>query len=826
MKIRFCLTIIFTGLFLSAFAQENNMREIYSIAEENYGIGRIEQAKELLVDNINSFPENLKEGAYKLLSLCHLALDEPESAEKYTSLLLNISPYYSPSPQDPQRFIDLVNNIKLGRGATITTASSQAETLSEVPVPITLITEEMIHNSGARNLQEVLAAYVPGLHIVDCNDDINIAMRGIYSNGQEKILIMLNGHRLNSYCTNIASPDFSISLEKLKQIEVLRGPASSLYGGVALTGVVNLITKRGIDLDGVEIKAGIGNHDQLKADILFGKKYFDLDLIVWGSIYKNNGEEKDTPKDQTFYKKPNINKVTVGKIGNKPSYDFGVQLKWKNLQFLYDTHFSQVAAPYTISTFGAPYDRSSYRTFNGISPSFSTNSHHADLSYQHQWNKLTLKGNVTYDNSNLTHYQVLSDLAMPELYNIMSLPESYKDIFNKGGIARYINGQEQTYGAQIKGDYNYIEENGHNGYLTFGLEYSHFQLEDVRYQTVYDFTSASPESPVLQELGKGHEDNYNGFIQLKHKWNSFVFNAGLRYDHKRRYDDSRVNELSPRIAFIYIKPKWNVKLSYSRSFVDAPYLYRKTNNFLTEFNKDSNYKNKRELYPESAKSFQATFSGTEWFKGFNFEVNAFYNNADNLIITHTIDYVNEGKNKTMGIELMANYKRPKFTADLTFTWLKTFETTIYSTNIDSNNNTPALMSHIVLSWNPIKPLKLNSHIILEGKQTSYNSDFVKMLRLSKELNDLDEQFRKGTITEQEYILGIVKATELLDDTVLTNNMKARAIFNLGASYNLGKCTLGFNCYNIFNTTYERSGMNTVLIPQKGRWFMFDISYKF
>ena len=86
-------------------------------------------------------------------------------------------------------------------------------------------------------------AYVPGMTDVASNDEQNIAMRGIYSSYQEKILILLNGHRLNSYSTNTATPDFSISLEKVKQIEVLRGPASSLYGNVALTAVVNLITK-------------------------------------------------------------------------------------------------------------------------------------------------------------------------------------------------------------------------------------------------------------------------------------------------------------------------------------------------------------------------------------------------------------------------------------------------------------------------------------------------------------------------------------------------------------------------------------------------------
>ena len=61
---------------------------------------------------------------------------------------------------DPAEFADIVNNIKAGMTATITTASSQAESLAEVPVPTTLITAEMIQNSGARSLQEVLVYFL------------------------------------------------------------------------------------------------------------------------------------------------------------------------------------------------------------------------------------------------------------------------------------------------------------------------------------------------------------------------------------------------------------------------------------------------------------------------------------------------------------------------------------------------------------------------------------------------------------------------------------------------------------------------------------------
>ena len=289
------LYIIIGYCGILAAQDTDRQRAVYDRAAEAYAIGRIEQAKQLLTENINTFHTGLKESGYRLLALCCLSLDETEAAERYVQLLLDENRYYSPSVGDPQRFIDMVMQINGLNASTITTASNQAENLNEVPVPTTLITEEMIRNCGARNLREVLAAYVPGMTIVDCNDDINIAMRGIYSNGQEKILIMLNGHRLNSYCTNIAAPDFSMGLDKLKQIEVLRGPASSLYGGVALTAVVNLITKNGADIDGLQAKAGIGSYGQLRGNMMFGKRYFDLDLLIWGNIYKADGQKFYVP---------------------------------------------------------------------------------------------------------------------------------------------------------------------------------------------------------------------------------------------------------------------------------------------------------------------------------------------------------------------------------------------------------------------------------------------------------------------------------------------------------------------------------------------------
>ena len=818
--------LLYTVIFCvcTTYAQDDAaMRELYAQAEDAYRIGRIEQARDLLLQNLSTFQGNSRQNALHLIALTYMDEYDIPKTEQYVTLLLQQNPYYSPSSQDPATFVEIVNNIKAGMTPTITTASSQAESQAEVPVPTTLITAEMIQTSGARNLQEVLAAYVPGMHLIDCNDDINIAMRGIYSNTQEKTLIMLNGHRLNSYATNAAAPDFSISLEKVKQIEVLRGPASSLYGGVALTGVVNIITKQGVDVDGLQAKVSAGNHGQVKVDAVFGKRYFDIDLLVWGSGYRNSGERYG----DEF--------VRLGRIGNHPNYDFGLQVSWKGFQFMYDTHFSQKVAPYTMTSMAKSYDRERYLSYNGLKPSFSSTSHHADLSYSHLLGNLNLRYALTYDKSDYTRYQAISDSPMPNLAYALDLNEVQDSLLNiYGGISRYMNGQEQNYGFQVKGNYAYDMGNGHKGSISFGAEYGHFRSDDFRYQINYDFGKTSVDNPDILQAGQGSENNADVYLQLKHQWRSLILNAGLRYDYKSRFDDTKANELSPRIALILLQPKWNLKLSYSKSFVDAPYIYRKANIILMMM-LGGNPKNVESISPERVHSFQLTFGGNNWIKGLNFEINGFYNRANDLIMTHLLEYKNASKNETCGVELMASYKQPKFTADFNLTWTNTFKSNLmglsmgdlvkeaYNTNIDANNNTPAFMSNLVLGWQVLPQLKLHTHILFESKQTSHNTDLNNVLLYDKEIYKAIQCDLAGD--EKGSMIAREAALALAPYTIMHKEMSPRAIVNLGGEYTLGPVTFGLNIYNLFGTSYNRSGMNTNLIPQQGCWFLASVGVK-
>jgi len=845
MRIRFFLTtIIICVSALSAQAQNSSVRQIYNLAESEYDLGRIEQAVSILNDNMANFQGNIRQSAFRLMALCHLSLDNLQKAEEATRNLLNEDPYYTASPQDPPRFIDMVDNLKSGLSATITTASSQAENLNEVPVPTTLITEEMIRNSGARNLQEVLAIYVPSMNIIDCNDDINISMRGIYSNGQEKILIMLNGHRLNSYSINIAAPDFSMSLEKLKQIEVLRGPASSLYGGVSLTAVVNLITKQGADIDGVKMKVGGGNYGQFRGDLLFGKRYFDLDVLVWGSFYKAKGEKRFITKEETAL--PNSyghsGDIVIGGIGNKPSYDYGISLKYKNLKFLYNTQFSQVQSPMTMTYLFAPYEVEKYKTYDGIRPSFTTTSHHADVSYGQQFHNVYLKGTFAYDNSDMSHYQVISDTQIPGFVDLLPLPENSSETLREkaeGGYSRYMNGQEHTFSAKLQGDWSYINTKNHRGLLSAGMEYSYFEMDDARYTFGYNFKSNLPETIPVSDLGKGHENSANAYLQLKHQWKSFIVNAGLRFDYKYRYDSTTIKEFSPRLALIYVQPKWNVKLSYSKAYIDAPYYYRKSNVFLYAF---AGLKNSSALLdPETMHSYQLTFGATQWLKGLNFEVNAFYNKARNNIHMNLLDYSNDAKSDIYGIEFSGNYETSHFSAYVSSSWQKAHMYEIYNEDFDSPHNTPEFSANSVLTWRATKRLKLHTRMGYYSKQHTQYYNITNYVLYSQYTNALVELYTKyagDEIGEDGFPVSMTPEDRFRARTIgdmmdkVTNNLYTKKdidpyfLVDVGANYTWGKLEFALNVHNLLNKKYVLSGASTGLIPQKGRWFLFDIAYRF
>ena len=769
--------------------EESDLLQVYMQAESEYDIGHFDASIRLLNENMDSFNKALKVSAYRLMSLCYLGKDEQAEAERFATALLKEDPYYNVTIHDPLRFSDLIGHLKKGEKTTITTASQQAESVEEAPVPVTLITEEMIKAIGARNLKDVLMAYVPGVTSVESPNEVNVAMHGVYSAGQEKILIMLNGQRMNARVTNKAAPDYSISLEKIKRIEVLRGPASSLYGNVALTAVVNLITKDGLDVNGVDVSVGFGTFGQKKGSILFGKRFMDMDFMAWGSIYASDGQKRFVPAQEAIGTNPHDGYAWVEAYNRLPSYDFGFNFKWWKLALIFNQRYGKKVPVYAdvYSSMGALYDYDEYRVINADGPGHGMSFTHAGLSYSDELGSWNIGITAYFDLNKSSQYSIIGDGV--EGTAVGDSVKNYSPF-------QVMNWSEYSVGGLALANYNYSKLGRlgkGNILLGMQMEYMHlYGAEGLIGDNFTDITMHWPTNPV--QLGS--ESMYSPLIQLKHYFNDkWVLNAGARYDIKKRVNGDVKTSLSPRISLIYMpNDKMSIKLNYGRSFVDAPYFYR--------YNQSPSYKGPEDMAPEDMEAIQASFD-YQPIQGLSYNTVVFYNNLTGLIYRdQTAEgneprYINAGKLRTIGWENSLQYRQSR--------WMANFNLTYQSALEGENYNLSGRRIYNVPNW--FMNMTLNGHII---KRTNHNLEAYATGRLTgKQLSPIDHVLIGGhTVVDMD------------------NQLPAVFTMNAGVRYRYRNVELGLATYNLFNKTYYQGGSTFVPYIQQGFSLLGTIRYVF
>lgn len=138
---------------------------------------------------------------------------------------------------------------------------------------------------GARNLMDVLKM-VPGIGISRNEQGFFMFdIRGISTVSSEKILLMIDGHSLNKNYIGSGLKFIAdhLSVKNIRQVEVVRGPGSALYGTNAFVAVINVITKDTKDLEGLEVFLTGGSFKTKKIDVLGGKNYAN-GVQVFGSL--------------------------------------------------------------------------------------------------------------------------------------------------------------------------------------------------------------------------------------------------------------------------------------------------------------------------------------------------------------------------------------------------------------------------------------------------------------------------------------------------------------------------------------------------------------
>jgi outer membrane receptor protein involved in Fe transport len=158
----------------------------------------------------------------------------------------------------------------------ISTAAKHDQQMSEVPASVTIISSEEIQRYGWTSFDELMNA-IRGLYITNDRNFSSLGVRGISrpTDYNDRLLVLLDGNPLTGTVLGESwiGNSLSIALNSIDRVEFVRGPGSALYGTGAMFGVLNVITRKANDLDGVSADVVIGSKDRHQAGVQFGKTF-------------------------------------------------------------------------------------------------------------------------------------------------------------------------------------------------------------------------------------------------------------------------------------------------------------------------------------------------------------------------------------------------------------------------------------------------------------------------------------------------------------------------------------------------------------------------
>jgi iron complex outermembrane receptor protein len=227
-----------------------------------------------------------------------LALAAPAAAQ---------TPAQPPAPQEPQKPEEPTPEAPyVYEEQVVVSASKTEQQLVNAPAAVSVVTTDTIQNSPATNIGDLLRA-VPGLNVSQTSArDVNITTRGATSTLSTSQLALMDGRSIYLDFFGMVMWDLlPANPNDIKQVEVIRGPASAVWGANAMTGVVNVITKTPRELaaqGGTSLTIGLGTFD---------RNVTGRDQSA-GSMFYVNGQHAQAANDRWSYK------VSAGYVSQDP----------------------------------------------------------------------------------------------------------------------------------------------------------------------------------------------------------------------------------------------------------------------------------------------------------------------------------------------------------------------------------------------------------------------------------------------------------------------------------------------------------------------------
>jgi outer membrane receptor protein involved in Fe transport len=489
-------------------------------------------------------------------------------------------------------------------------ASKFLQRAADAPASVTIITADEIQKYGYRTLADVLRG-VRGFYVIYDRNYSYVGVRGLARPGDynARILFLLDGHRVNENIFDGAyvATEFPVDLDLIERIEIVRGPSSSLYGTGAFVAVVNVITKRGRDLDSVETSAEAGSWNSYKGRVTYGDRFDNgLETLLSASFYNSRGHSRlFFPEFDT----PATNNGVAENADADRSYNLFADIIYRD----FNVHVVQASRTKHIPTasFGTVFDDPRTRTTDARG--------YIDAQYRHVFGKWETLGRISYDwyDYHGTYIYDYPGTGVPPFTQNIDLASGTWWNLQADASRTFFKRHRLTLGTEFRQDLRQSQAN-------YDLQPYVLYLNDHRAARVWAFYLQDEFS-----IRKG-----------------LTFVAGLRSDWYQKFG----NLLSPRLGWLWNPlPSTNIKLIYSRAF-RAPNSYE--NFYVSSVSNSAN----ASLRPEKIRTFELDLE-QRVRKTFYLSAAGFLNRIDALIaqqtdpLTGQLLYMNSNPLRTKGIEL-------------------------------------------------------------------------------------------------------------------------------------------------------------------------------
>lgn len=460
-------------------------------------------------------------------------------------------------------------------------ASLFHEPLLTAPGSITVVTEKQIRERGYRHLGELLSD-LPGVDINHYADGITLdilSFRGIA--GNNKILLLQDGVRINSPSGEPIPLSNNFPLYHVKQVEIIYGPGSALYGADAFSGVINLITHNYHDENYAEMLVETGEYG-------YRNGYFKLQHQLDNELGFSLGghvQSSDNPDLAHYYPSDLPDNGRGG-------YEQPTQSHSLNLIFTWDEHLK---LGYTRNYMRNPTSAGAHTSFVDYS---------ADADYrsliQTAYAKIQFKINERLNfNLNLDH----SDYEVePE----SEFVNQFTDLKHQG--YKYADGSRSQIEPQLQWQ-------GDNHRIVAGLSFAYLRAKPKTANLPQPYNSSqqyhlNTDNQLPIEIFKVDEHNFGSYLQFTNQWASqWNTTIGARYDKHSKYGDS----FTPRASITFAQNKQTIwELSYAESFLAPSPFHRYENygSFAGDIDDDGIYESwfmhvpNEELKPEELKAIE------------------------------------------------------------------------------------------------------------------------------------------------------------------------------------------------------------------------------